>query len=79
MRKLCDGCIWQEDCSGRVRCGYYTPMDESEEVVTREQLLDRKNFNEDWAEYMVRDDDVDWCEEPVNDYGQELIKTKRRD
>lgn len=75
MKRTCEGCFWYDRCAERQPCGMYDPADENEWIVTREQSIDRKNFTEDWLLYMNRDDDVDYCEEPVKLSDDELIIT----
>lgn len=53
----------------------YDPADEAERIITREQHIDRQNFTEDWLLYLNRDDDVDYCEEPVKLSDNKLVKT----
>lgn len=79
MRKACEGCIWCGNCDGKSRCEFYSPSDETEEVMTMERREDRRNFDRDWMRYILRDCDVDWCEQPVDFDGSELSKTKGGD
>ena len=53
----------------------YDPVDDTEHVVRKEQIMDKQDFTSDWLLYLNRDDDVDYCEEPVNLTDVELIKT----
>lgn len=75
MKRTCKGCYWYGRCIDNRPCGMYDPVDESARIITREQNLDRQNFTEDWLLYMNRDDDVDYCEEPVTLSETELVKT----
>lgn len=75
MKRSCEGCYWFGNCSGRELCGMYDPVDDTEHVVRKEQIMDKQDFTSDWLLYLNRDDDVDYCEEPVNSTDVELIKT----
>lgn len=79
MKRTCEGCYWFGKCTERKPCGQYDPIDDGEWVVHREQILDKKNFIEDWLLYMNRDSDVDYCEEPVNSSEHKLVLTKGGD
>lgn len=79
MKHTCEGCVWYGNCDGTVRCSYYDPVDETEEVETKESRLDKREFRKEWLLYMNADNDVDYCEQPVVFYGDKLSKTKGGD
>jgi len=75
MKKTCKGCVWYGNCDGGARCEYYDPIDETEEVVRKEDVRERQEFTSEWLRYFMRDDGMDFCGVPMIFDTQELSKT----